>query len=52
MARQENDGRSPETCGWSIGFDGVYVCRLCLLPCPRAETCPVAGEGKAGGPAT
>jgi len=34
------DNRNPVTCGYSIGFDGTYVCRLCLLPCARVRRCP------------
>lgn len=34
------DNRDPYTCGHSIGFDGVFVCRLCLLPCCRVDRCP------------
>ena len=52
MERQETDGRAPETCGRSIGFDGLYVCRLSTLPCARVEKCPVAEERDGGGPAT
>lgn len=32
--------RDPMTCGQSLGFDGVFVCRLCLLPCERVRQCP------------
>lgn len=34
------DNRDPYACGSSIGFDGVFVCRLCLLPCCRVSKCP------------
>lgn len=34
------DNRDPVTCGSSIAFDGIYVCRLCLLPCARVKECP------------
>lgn len=35
------DNRNPVTCGYGIGFDGVYVCRLELKPCPAVKTCPL-----------
>lgn len=35
-----NDGRKPEECHYAIGFDGIYVCRLCCLPCARVGLCP------------
>jgi hypothetical protein len=38
------DNRDPVTCGSSIAFDGIYVCRSCLLPCVRVKECPVAKE--------
>jgi len=41
--------RDPVTCGWSIGFDGVWVCRLCMLPCPRVKVCPQEEKGVACG---
>lgn len=40
--------KDPVNCGWSIGFDSVYVCRLGLLPCARMPACPLCvmqGEG-------
>lgn len=33
------DDRNPETCGNSIGFDGVYLCRLACLPCAATKKC-------------
>lgn len=38
--------KHPETCGNSIGFDGIYICRLCQLPCERVEECPKVYETK------
>ena len=35
------DSRDPEACGQSIGFDGIYVCRLDCAPCCRVFQCPV-----------
>ena len=35
------DNRDPVYCGESIGFDGIYVCRLCLPPCARVPRCPL-----------
>lgn len=35
-----NDGRKPEECHYAIGFDGIYVCRACCLPCARVGLCP------------
>jgi len=35
------DNRDPVTCGQSVGFDGVYVCRLELKPCIRVKECPL-----------
>ena len=34
------DNRDPVTCGYGLGFDGVYVCRLELKPCVRVKECP------------
>lgn len=33
------DARNPETCRNSLGFDGVYLCRLACLPCAAIEKC-------------
>lgn len=33
------DTRNPEACGNSIGFDGVYLCRLACLPCAATKKC-------------
>lgn len=42
-----NDGRNPAECGWSIGFDGLYVCRLCTAPCASVGLCPRSGAAEA-----
>ena len=34
------DNRDPYTCGMSVGFDGIFVCSLCHLPCFRVPNCP------------
>lgn len=33
---------TPNNCGYSIDFDGVYVCRLKVLPC--SHPCPIDKE--------
>lgn len=34
-----DDGRNPQSCGNSVGFDGVYLCRLACLPCAALSKC-------------
>lgn len=34
--------RNPETCRNSVGFDGVYICRLACLPCAALKKCALA----------
>lgn len=41
-----NDGRNPAECHWAIGFDGIYVCKLCCAPCARVGLCPRSEEAK------
>lgn len=48
MSGQKNE-RDPTLCGWSIGFDSVYVCRLGLLPCNRITACPLSVLKEADG---
>ena len=31
--------KNPETCKNSINFDGIYICRLALLPCEAVDKC-------------
>ena len=44
MGTRENDGRAPETCGWSIGldntYDEIYVCCVYVIPCHHVTRCP------------
>ena len=41
MIRSENTGRKhPESCGQSIGFDGMYICQSEHIPCGKVKKCP------------
>lgn len=33
--------RDPMTCGYGIGFDGLFVCDAEKLPCKWVAKCPV-----------
>ena len=39
MLEGQNMEKEPKTCKKSINFDGVYLCRLELLPCAMVEKC-------------
>lgn len=32
--------KHPETCGKSIAFDGMYICKWALVPCLKVDRCP------------
>ena len=32
--------KHPETCGKSIAFDGMYICKYEYAPCLKVERCP------------
>lgn len=34
--------KHPETCGKSIAFDGMYICKYELAPCCKVPQCPKA----------
>lgn len=34
--------KDPRTCKNSVCFDGIYICKLELLPCARCKKCAVA----------
>lgn len=38
----KEDNKNPKTCGYSIDFAGIYLCRLHVLPCVRVNACPLA----------
>ena len=36
--------KDPESCGQSIGFDGMYICEIGHLPCEKFKKCPQKNE--------
>ena len=45
MIRTKDRGKKhPETCGQSIGFDGMYICEIGQLPCEKIKKCPQLNE--------
>lgn len=37
---EHQNKKNPKKCGNSVSIDGIYICKLELLPCMRVKQCP------------